>query len=90
MNCLGNTHGGIEKIGDQWYVFYHRQTNRTNFSRQGCAEEIKFDSDGKIRQVEVTSSGLGGRALEGKGMYPARICCHLTAANAQSFPIRLQ
>ncbi|MDO4309024.1 MAG: hypothetical protein Q4C77_19660 [Eubacteriales bacterium] len=40
VNCLGNTHGGIEKAGDQWYVFYHRQTNRTNYSRQSCAEEI--------------------------------------------------
>ncbi len=35
INCLGNIHGGIEKVGGQWYVFYHRQTNRTNFSRQG-------------------------------------------------------
>jgi hypothetical protein len=33
VNCLGNTHGGMEKVGDKWYIFYHRQTNRTNFSR---------------------------------------------------------
>ena len=25
QNCLGNTHGGIERINGQWYVFYHRQ-----------------------------------------------------------------
>lgn len=79
VNCLGNTHGSIEKVGNQWYVFYHRQTNRTNYSRQGCAEKIYFDKDGYIAQVEVTSCGLNEGPLEGKGVYPARICCHLAS-----------
>ncbi|MDE6964952.1 MAG: family 43 glycosylhydrolase [Lachnospiraceae bacterium] len=26
-NVLGNNHGGIEKIGEDYYIFYHRQTN---------------------------------------------------------------
>ena len=85
VNCLGNTHGGIEKVGDQWYVFYHRQTNRTNYSRQGCAEKIWFDEDGHISQTEVTSCGLNDGPLEGEGCYPAYICCHLTAANGAAF-----
>lgn len=85
VNHLGNTHGGIEKAGDQWYVFYHRQTNRTNFSRQGCAEKIWFDEEGKIHQTEVTSCGLNKGPLQGKGCYPAYICCHLTAANGAAF-----
>ncbi|MFV0556969.1 MAG: family 43 glycosylhydrolase [Lactovum sp.] len=84
VNCLGNTHGGIEKIGESWYIFYHRQTNRTNFSRQACAEKIEFDSVGKIKQVEVSSQGLHGQALEGRGKYPANICCHLTGKNESS------
>lgn len=77
-NSLGNTHGGIECADGQWYVFYHRQTNRTDFSRQGCAEKIYFEPDGSIKQVEVTSCGLNAGALEGKGIYPARIACCLT------------
>lgn len=85
VNCLGNTHGGIEKAGNQWYVFYHRQTNRTNYSRQGCAEKVYFDENGHIAQAEVTSCGLNKGDLEGKGFYPARICCHLTAANGAAF-----
>lgn len=85
FNCLGNTHGSIEKAEGQWYVFYHRQTNRTNFSRQGCAEKIFFDKQGKINQAEVTSCGLNDGALEGKGRYPANICCHLTAINGAVF-----
>lgn len=78
VNCLGNTHGGIECCEGQWYVFYHRQTNRTNFARQGCAEKIYFDAEGRIAQAEVTSCGLNKGPLEGRGTYPAAICCHLT------------
>lgn len=85
INALGNTHGGLEQAGGQWYVFYHRQTNRTNFSRQGCAEKVEILPDGSIGQAEVTSCGLNQGALGGKGTYPARICCHLTGANGTTF-----
>lgn len=78
LNCFGNTHGGIECVADQWYVFYHRQTNRTQFSRQACAEKIVILPDGRIPQAEVTSCGLNKGPLAGKGVYPARICCRLT------------
>ena len=78
INALGNTHGGIENCGGRWYVFYHRQTNRTNFSRQGCAEELIPAADGSFAQAEVTSCGLNGGPLTGKGMYPANICSRLT------------
>ena len=80
VNPYGNTHGSIEYVNGQWYVFYHRQTNRTNFSRQGCAEKIEIQEDGKILQTEVTSCGLNHGALDGNGIYPAYICCHHTGA----------
>lgn len=85
LNCLGNTHGGMEYINGQWYVFYHRQTNRTQFSRQGCAEKIEIAEDGSIRQVPVTSCGLNDGPLEGKGTYPAYICCRLTGRDGAVF-----
>lgn len=78
VNALGNTHGGIECADGQWYIFYHRQTDRTNYSRQGCAEKIRINSDGSIAQAEVTSCGLNRGPLLDAGTYPARICCHLT------------
>lgn len=31
----GNNHGSIVKIQDDWYIFYHRQTNGTWYSRRG-------------------------------------------------------
>lgn len=77
LNFLGNTHGGIELINGEWYIFYHRQTNKTQFSRQGCAEKIQLLPDGTIPQVEITSCGLNGGPLEGKGTYEARIACNL-------------
>ncbi|MGC6176883.1 family 43 glycosylhydrolase [Lacrimispora sp. 38-1] len=88
LNALGNTHGGIEMIDGQWYIFYHRQTDRTNYSRQGCAEKITIDHNGRIAQVEVTSCGLNQGPLLDDGVYPARICCHLTGKKGvtQSHP----
>ena len=76
-NCYGNNHGGIEQANGQWYIFYHRQTNRTMFSRQGCAEPIRILEDGNIPQVEMTSQGLTGAPLPGKGIYPASMVANL-------------
>ena len=75
---LGNNHGGLVQVGDDVYVFYHRQTNGTEFSRQGCAEKVQIKEDDSIAQVPVTSCGLNGGALAASGVYPASICCHLT------------
>ena len=76
-NYLGNTHGGMLNIGDDWYIFYHRQTNRHSYSRQACAEKLIKTSDGRFLQAEVTSCGLNGGPLKGKGRYEARIACNL-------------
>ena len=85
VNCLGNTLGGMECIEGQWYIFYHRQTNRTNYSRQACAEKIYFEEDGSIRQAEVTSCGLNQEFLAGEGTYPAYICCCLRSEKGVAF-----
>ena len=72
-----NNHGSMVEIGGKWYIFYHRHTNGTWYSRQGCAEKLEILPDGRIPQVEITSCGLNGGPLEGKGEYPAYIACHL-------------
>ena len=69
---LGNNHGGMVEANGQWYIFYHRQTNGTEFSRQGCAEPIEIAADGSIKQVEITSCGLNGGPLERRGCLPRR------------------
>ena len=72
-----NNHGSIVQIGEDWYIFYHRHTNGTWYSRQGCAEKITILPDGSIPQVELTSCGLNGGPLEGRGEYPAYLACNL-------------
>lgn len=77
LNYTGNTHGSIVEINGAWYVFYHRQTNLHQYSRQACAERIVFEADGTICQVEMTSCGLHNGPLAGLGEYEARIACNL-------------
>ena len=80
-----NNHGSIVEIGNDWYIFYHRQTNNTWYSRQGCAEKIKFEEDGSIKQVEITSCGLNGGPLSDKGEYPAHIACNIFDNNNKMY-----
>ena len=77
----GNTHGSIENINGEWYVFYHRQTRKNEFSRQACAEKIEILENGFIPQVEITSCGLNGGPLVAKGVYSSYISCNLTDGN---------
>lgn len=78
-NYTGNTHGGMVEVGGQWYIFYHRQTNKQKCARQGCAEKVTIGLDGSIPQVEITSCGLNPTHLKGEGSYEARIACNLTS-----------
>jgi hypothetical protein len=73
----GNNHGSIVEINGEWYIFYHRHTNGTNFSRQACLEKIKINDDGSIPQVEMTSCGSIDEPLIGRGEYPAYLACNL-------------
>lgn len=81
LNMTGTTHGSIANINDVWYVFYHRLTHKSDYSRQVCAERIEIQQDGFISQVEITSCGLNGQPLVAKGNYPAVIACNITNGN---------
>lgn len=73
----GTIHGSIECINHRWYVFYHRLTRNSNFSRQACAEPIEIDSNGKIHQVEITSTGMDDKAFIAKGSYSSFLACNI-------------
>lgn len=79
----GNNHGGMVQIGEQWYIFYHRHTNGTNFSRQTCAQPIDIQDDGTIKQVEMTSS-INAMPFDGRGEFPAYIACNLFSKNEET------
>lgn len=84
-----NNHGSIEQINGKWYVFYHRHTNGSWFSRQGCIEPIEVLPNGSISQVEVTSQGANCKPLAGVGEYPAYIACHIFSTGDEQPPIHL-
>lgn len=78
LNMTANNHGSIECINDRWYIFYHRQTHNTTFSRQACAEPIQIQPDGTIEQVECTSCGLNGKSFIPEGSYLVAYACNIT------------
>jgi hypothetical protein len=77
-NFTATNHGSIEKLGDQWFVFYHRNTHGVIHRRQACAEPIEILPDGSIPQVPLSSSGLNNGPLPAVGEYPAVICSGLS------------
>lgn len=76
-NQIANIHGGMVKLGEQWYISYHRHTHGKQFSRQGCAEPITIDERGGIAQVECTSFGFAGGRMSAKEPIPAWCACNL-------------
>ena len=78
LMSVGNNHGGLVEVNGQWYIFYHRHTYLNQYNRQGCAERIFFDKNGKIPQVTITTSGMNPEPLSGNASYPAVYCCNLT------------
>lgn len=83
-NYTGNTHGSLIEINGKYYIFYHRHSNRKQSSRQAAAEEIRFEN-GKFYQAEMTSCGLNGEPLSGKGIYPSYIACNLYGKKGTRF-----
>ena len=62
----GNNHGSIVRVGDQWYVVYHRSTCN-DYNRQAMIEPIEVRIEGDrvvIPQVEMTSQGIFADGLD--------------------------
>jgi len=55
-----NNHGSIAEFNGNWYVFYHRSSQNSKFSRRACIEPITFNEDGSINEVEMTTQGVTG------------------------------
>ena len=90
----GNTHGSIQEIGGQWYVFYHRQCGTDEFSRQAMVAPINVDvtegPGGKvvISEGEYTSEGFAIDGLDPLKTYSAGIACWYTGPEParQAYP----
>ncbi|GHT78108.1 hypothetical protein FACS1894130_04130 [Spirochaetia bacterium] len=69
-----NNHGSIQEYRGQWYVFYHRSTHNSEYSRRVCVEPIFFDDAGKIAEVEMTTQGVEGPLDSRREMDAADAC----------------
>jgi hypothetical protein len=77
---VGNTHGGMFRVGDTWYQIYHRQTAN---GRQACGTALTRRSDAGFEQADYASVGLDPRPLDAFGRWPANIACHLTGRSGR-------
>lgn len=65
-----NTHGSIERIGSQWYVFYHRAPRGFGYARQAMVAPICVEYDeasvadgGQVRICAFDPYSVDGRAV---------------------------
>lgn len=83
-NASGNTHGSICQVGDQWYVFYHRQSGLNEFARQAMVAPVEVSVEegpgGKvsITEGEYNSEGFSTQGLDPLERHSAGICCWYT------------
>ena len=96
-NAAHNTHGSIEEINGQWYVFYHRPPRGFGNARQAMVAPVKITaydpyaennewtasaSDGTCYTgAEVTSEGFHIFGLPPYNWYSAGIACYMSGHN---------
>ena len=68
-----NNHGSVVQAGDRFYVFYHRHTCGTQYSRQACAEPVRF-VNGRFLTAVMSAEGISGNDLD-PGRYAAGHAC---------------
>lgn len=81
----GNNHGSILKLGEKYYIFYHRHTNKCAWNRQGCVERLYREENGMFRQAALTSLGFQKEAFPAKGEYGAYITYGIRKKDMESF-----
>jgi len=90
---VGNNHGSVECIKGKYYIFGHRHTNRSMYSRQGYADPIEMTADGQFVQAPRTSNGFdekiasGFRACKASHLYSKKgACFSIGFAQGKSHP----
>lgn len=69
-----NNHGSIAPYAGRWYVFYHRSSQNSGFSRRVCMEPIAFGEDGMIEEVLPTTQRCGEALSADMGIQAADAC----------------
>lgn len=53
-----NNHGSLVSIKGEWYAFFHSSSSGRQNRRQARVEKIQINTDGSIKQAEMTSLGF--------------------------------
>lgn len=69
-----NNHGSIAAFNGKWYLFYHRSSQGSRFSRRVCIEPIVFRDNGDIDEVEMTTQGASGPLEATRELEACRAC----------------
>jgi arabinoxylan arabinofuranohydrolase len=58
INQSNNSHESMIEYKGQWYMFYHdRRISNLTYKRNACVDLLKYNTDGTIQKVIVTSEG---------------------------------
>lgn len=78
----GNTHGGLVEINGKWWIFYHRQTGRNEYSRQAMVAPVEIQVEkGKGGKVTITEAEITSEGFAIEGLNPL----HRTAAGTACY-----
>lgn len=85
-NAAHNTHGSIEQINGQWYVFYHRPPRCFGFARQAMVApiDIQWDEKPVAQGGKVVITGFDPYAADGKWTAKAKNGREYTGAEVTS------
>ena len=78
-----NNHGSVVQIEDRFYVLYHRHTCGIQYSRQACAEPIRFEN-GRFLTAKISIEGISENELA-PGRYAAGHACFVRDNDAGIF-----
>ncbi len=79
-NAAHNTHGSLQEINGQWYVFYHRPPRGFGFARQAMVAPVKIEWDKK----KVADGGIV--TITGYDPYAADEKWTVKAADGNYYP----
>lgn len=69
-----NNHGSLCEFNGQWYIFYHRSTHNSKYSRKTCVEPVAINPDGTIDEVVMTTQGAEPPIDASREMEAYRAC----------------
>ncbi|MBQ0073900.1 MAG: hypothetical protein KBT34_06875 [Prevotella sp.] len=86
MNSAHNTHGSLQEINGQWYVFYHRPPRGYGFARQAMVAPVKIEWDKKpvAKGGQVRIVGYDTYAANNEWTAKASDGMHYTGAEVTS------